>query len=251
VDLAFVGFEEAVSGLKARKVSRTGTPVRPEFQRSDVAASRKALGFVPDRPVLLVTGGSQGASGLNQAVAGCLPDLRRMLPGVQILHLTGPNDVQKVKAACLANDLAAVVIPFFADMPLALNAADGCIGRAGASSIAELAAMRVPAILVPLPSSMDNHQFHNASALEATSAAILLEQKNCSPGVLASRTVEMLTDPSRRAQMREALGQWHFPSAADQIAEGILQTIRDRRSISENPFSHTPNPLSHRQTAVT
>ena len=136
-------------------------------------------------------------------------------------------------------------------MALALNAADLCISRAGASSIAELAAMRVPSILVPLPSAMDNHQFHNAAALELTSATALLEQKNCSPGVLASTAVDLLTHPEKRAMLKEALGQWHFPDAADQIAEGILQTIRDRRSISENQFSRNPNPLSNRQTAVT
>ena len=91
------------------------------------------------------------------------------------------SDAEKVTQAYAALKLKAVVHPFFAEMELALGAATAAVCRAGASSLAELAAMRVPAVLVPYPAATDNHQFHNARAFEATGAARLLEQKTATP----------------------------------------------------------------------
>jgi UDP-N-acetylglucosamine--N-acetylmuramyl-(pentapeptide) pyrophosphoryl-undecaprenol N-acetylglucosamine transferase len=97
VDEAFIGFPEAAARLKARKVTTTGTPVRPQFQPRAAAECRVALGLNPNRPTILITGGSQGASGLNEMILSALP----LLVGKdwQWLHLTGTNDFEKVKAA--------------------------------------------------------------------------------------------------------------------------------------------------------
>ena len=104
----------------------------------------------------------------------------------QWLHLTGANDFEKVKAAYAARGLKAVVKPFLAEMDLALGAATAAVSRAGASSLAEIAAMRLPSLLVPFPAAADNHQFYNARAFEATGAARLLEQKNATPEKVAA-----------------------------------------------------------------
>jgi UDP-N-acetylglucosamine--N-acetylmuramyl-(pentapeptide) pyrophosphoryl-undecaprenol N-acetylglucosamine transferase len=112
-------------------------------------------------------------------------------------------------------------------MELALGAATVAISRAGASSLAELAAMRVPSILVPYPAATDNHQFYNAQAFEQTGAALLLEQKNAPPDKLANLISDLVENVAAREKMRHALAQWHAPQAADQIAEAMLQTLGD------------------------
>ena len=229
VNQAFVGFGEAAPRLHARSTKITGTPCRPQFKPADAAACRTALGLDPNRPVLLVTGGSQGASGLNQLVIEALPLLARRTPNLQLFHLAGPNDAGKVTQAAQAAGISATVHSFFADMHLALGAASVVVSRAGASSLAELAAMRAPAILVPYPAATDNHQYYNALAYEKTGAAILLEQQRATPEALAMRVVEILDTPARGEEMRTALDKWHAPRAAEQIAESIMRVVTARR----------------------
>jgi UDP-N-acetylglucosamine--N-acetylmuramyl-(pentapeptide) pyrophosphoryl-undecaprenol N-acetylglucosamine transferase len=216
-----------------------------------VAAKREALGLDPSKPVLLVTGGSQGASGLNDLVIQTLPILAVLAPGLQLFHLTGPNDVEKVEQACAAHKIKAVVKPFFGEMHLALGAASAAISRAGASSLAELAAMRLPAVLVPFPAATDNHQYFNALAFEKSGAARLIEQKSARPELLAPMIVELVERPAVRSQMQEALAQWHAPRAAEQIAESILQAMRDRRRAMGGAEMATPPGMEHRQSIIT
>ncbi len=222
VDGAFVGFPEAAARLKARKVTTTGTPVRPQFQPRDAAGCRTALGLEPNRPTILVVGGSQGASGINDLVLSALSSLGDRVSAWQWLHLTGPSDVEKVKAAYDARGFKAVVKPFLAEMDLALGAATATVSRAGASSLAEIAAMRLPSLLVPYPAAADNHQFYNAQAFETTGAARLLEQKTATPEKVAGLLRELVEDAAARTKIQLALAQWHAPKAAEQIADIIL-----------------------------
>jgi UDP-N-acetylglucosamine--N-acetylmuramyl-(pentapeptide) pyrophosphoryl-undecaprenol N-acetylglucosamine transferase len=223
VDEAFVGFPEAVSRLKAWKATTTGTPVRPQFQPRDAAECRAALGLDPNLQTILVVGGSQGASGLNEMILSALP----LLVGKnwQWLHLTGAKDFEKVKFAYATRGIKAVVKPFLAEMDLALGAATVAVSRAGASSLAEIAAMRLPSLLVPFPSAADNHQFFNGSAFEKNGAAMLLEQKNSTPEKVAAILAGLLEDETARSKMQSALAQWHAPKAAEQIAENILSVV--------------------------
>lgn len=240
VDQAFVGFPETEGRLAAREVVVTGTPVRPEFQPRDPAASRMALGLDPAQPVLLVMGGSQGASGVNDLILGTLPMLARHALQWQWLHLAGPNDVTKVKAAYAKHDLKAVVRPFLAEMDLALDAATACVSRAGASSLAELAAMRLPTLLVPFPAAADNHQWHNARAFEATGAAQLITQSEATPEKVSSLLRELVEDVGERSHLRAALAQWHSPKAAEQIAERILRNVA--RSVGSLSHAGSESP---------
>jgi UDP-N-acetylglucosamine--N-acetylmuramyl-(pentapeptide) pyrophosphoryl-undecaprenol N-acetylglucosamine transferase len=238
VDQAFVGFPQAGARLNTRSVTVTGTPVRPQFQPRDAAACRVALGLDPDRPTLLVMGGSQGASGINDLIIGALEVLARTAPGLQLIHLAGPNDAEKVRAAAAAVGLKAVVHAFFAEMEIALGAATVAVSRAGASSLAELAAMRVPSILIPFPAATDNHQFFNARAFEQTGAAQLLQQKSASVQILAGSIRDLIERTTAREAMRTALAQWHQPQAAEQIAEKILERVATwerRRLAGETP----------------
>jgi UDP-N-acetylglucosamine--N-acetylmuramyl-(pentapeptide) pyrophosphoryl-undecaprenol N-acetylglucosamine transferase len=222
VDEVFVGFPETAAGLQSRKTTATGTPVRPEFRQAGVSIDkcRVALGLDPAMPTFLVVGGSQGASGLNRMILSALPLLASR--NWQWLHLTGANDFEKVKAAYAAQKTRAVVKPFLAEMDLALPAATVAVSRAGASSLAEMAAVRVPSLLVPFPAAADNHQYYNALAFEKSGAAKLLEQKDSTPEKVAAILSELVENEAARSRMQAALGQWHAPNAAEQIAGNIL-----------------------------
>ena len=228
VDSAFIGFPEAAARLKTKKTSLTGTPVRVQFLpesriHNPESSCRKTLGLDLNLPVVLVVGGSQGARGLNNLVLSALPLLAQK--NWQWLHLTGAADFERVQSAYASLGLKAVVKPFLAEMHLALGAATACVSRAGASSLAEMAAMRLPSVLVPLPTAADNHQFFNADAFGKTGAAKLLDQKNSPPEKVAAAIFELAENELVRLQIQTALAQWHAPGAAAQIAEKILKAI--------------------------
>jgi UDP-N-acetylglucosamine--N-acetylmuramyl-(pentapeptide) pyrophosphoryl-undecaprenol N-acetylglucosamine transferase len=211
-----------------------------------------ALGLDPARPVVLVTGGSQGARGVNDLIIGALPMLARHALQWQWLHLAGPNDVEKVKQAYAKLELKAVVHPFFTQMELALGAATACVSRAGASSLAEIAAMRLPTLLVPLPTSADNHQWHNARAFEETGAAQLIQQGDATPEKVSTLLRELVEDTAEREEMRSALAGWHEPKAAEKIADAIIVSLGrevEKSSKLQAPTSRE-TPSTKQQVAV-
>ncbi len=256
VDEAFIGFPEAAARLRAKKISVTGTPVRPQFSpiqhlvgRDSVelkrVQSRTALGLDPELPTMLVVGGSQGARGLNDLILSALPLLREK--PWQWLHLTGASDFEKVKSAYAAAGVKAVVKPFLSEMDLALGAATACVSRSGASSLAELAAMRLPSALVPLPTSADGHQQTNAEAYTKTGAAQLLPQVS-KPEIVAALLTGLVEDESLRSGMQTALAGWHAPRAAETIAENILRAagLLEKYPVADNQdkAEALPRPVS-------
>jgi UDP-N-acetylglucosamine--N-acetylmuramyl-(pentapeptide) pyrophosphoryl-undecaprenol N-acetylglucosamine transferase len=220
-----VGFPQATHRLKCRRVEVIGTPVRPQFQAVNPSSARRALGLDPKRPVFLVMGGSQGASGVNELALRSLDALSRAEPELQYLHLTGRADYEKTLAAYRAANLKAVVRPFLTEMELALGAASVALSRAGASSLAELAAMRVPAVLVPYPFAADNHQFSNACAFVESGAARMLTQADATPELLTQMVSGLLRSEPHREAVRQALARWHHPEAAQRAAEIILDRL--------------------------
>ena len=225
VHQGFIGFPSAASRLRHPNVLLTGTPVRSEFQPFDADAARVALGLQAQRPVLLVMGGSQGASGINSLVLQSLPEITAALPNVQFLHLTGVAEAAKVQAAYAELKLKAVVRPFLTEMELALASATVAVSRAGASSLAELAAMRLPSILIPYPTAADNHQFFNARVFADSGAAFLLEQRPATAASLAAAVIRLARDEPAHRVMAEALARWHAPQAAGLIAEHMLRLM--------------------------
>jgi len=144
-----------------------------------------------------------------------------------------------------------IVHPFFEAMDLALGAATVAISRAGASSLAELAAMRVPAVLVPFPSATGNHQLHNARAFETTGAARLLEQRSATPGTLSQLIMKLAGNGTVRERMREALGQWHRPRAAEEIVERMTRAMTaGRGAVADASAAARLAKLDQRQSAI-
>ena len=228
VDQAFVGFSVAAGRLHHSNILCTGTPVRSQFHPQNTASCRMALGLSDQRPVLLVMGGSQGASGINDLVLSAVPALLRAVPQLQFLHLTGPKDADKVRAGYEVLQARAVVRPFLSEMELALGAAEVVVSRSGASSLAELAAMQVPSVLIPYPAATDDHQRHNAAAFVNTGAATVLEPVGANGEALAARLLPLLTDRAARERMQQALGHLHHGQAAELIADRIVAWLGAR-----------------------
>jgi UDP-N-acetylglucosamine--N-acetylmuramyl-(pentapeptide) pyrophosphoryl-undecaprenol N-acetylglucosamine transferase len=225
VDRAFVGFPQTAARLKHCGISVTGTPVRARFGTVAKERCRLALGLDPDDPVLLVMGGSQGASAINDLVLGALPRLHQQLPGLQIIHLTGVGNHSRVEQAYRGWQGRVLVKDFAAEMEIIMGASTLAISRAGASTLAELAASGLVSVLVPYPWASDNHQYYNARALADTGAARILEEGAASPAALASTVKEMLDNAETRRLMRVALSRWHRSEAALQIAAEIMERI--------------------------
>ena len=211
----------ALAAMPAHKTSLTGYPVRPGFFGVDRVAARRALGLQPDLPVLLVTGGSTGASRINRAVASRLPDY---LANGQLLHVSGQNDYDWLvtQRAALAQDLQSryQLYPYLHDeMAPALGAADLAVMRAGASTLGELPAARLPAILVPGDFS---DQDDNARYLEGEGAAVVLSEARLDS--LFDTIAALTTDHARMDRMRTNLERLAQPEAAEHLA-GVLMDL--------------------------
>jgi UDP-N-acetylglucosamine--N-acetylmuramyl-(pentapeptide) pyrophosphoryl-undecaprenol N-acetylglucosamine transferase len=232
----FVMFEGAKSRFANRRVSVAGMPVRSEFQPADAAAARMALGLAPDRDVILFMGGSQGATAINDAAMAAIPKILERRPDLQFLHLTGLKDIERCAAFWRECGARGVVTPFLSEMDMGLSAANVAVSRSGASSLAEFAAMRLPAILVPYPTAADDHQVHNARAFVQSGAAAMILQSQLNADTLVPVALELLDNSAKRARMVEALGKWHTADCAEKIARQILSEAVPRYSIPQTTF---------------
>jgi UDP-N-acetylglucosamine--N-acetylmuramyl-(pentapeptide) pyrophosphoryl-undecaprenol N-acetylglucosamine transferase len=239
---AFVYFPTAGQRLWPAKISVTGMPVRSSFQPMETESCRMALGLDPRRPVLLIMGGSQGAEGINELMAQAAARLLTQEPGLQFLHLTGSRGLDRVKASYAALACRAQVRPFLTEMEYALGAASVAVSRAGASSLGELAAMRVPSILIPYPAAADNHQYFNALAWQETGAARLAPQATATPESLAAGVLELLRQPRERQTMIQGMTRWHDAQAAEHIADRIWPVVAAGAPVSSRNPSAGPFP---------
>src|SRR3954452_9309490 len=180
-----------------------GIPLRPAVSQLDRAASRadarRGFGLDPDRPTLLVSGGSQGSRRLNQASAGAVRALADS--GVQVLHAIGPANIVTVDRR--AGDPPYVVVPYIEHMELGYAAADLMLCRAGANTCAELAAVGLPAVYVPLPIG-NGEQRLNARPVVDAGGGVLLDDAECTPAYVASTVVRLLLDGNRLTAMGRA-----------------------------------------------
>ncbi|MCM0019819.1 MAG: UDP-N-acetylglucosamine--N-acetylmuramyl-(pentapeptide) pyrophosphoryl-undecaprenol N-acetylglucosamine transferase, partial [Tagaea sp.] len=178
---------------------------------------------------LLVTGGSQGASIFGrvvpEAVAQLAPEPRARL---RIVQQTREDDVERVRAAYAQLGVAAEVAPFFADLPARIAAAQLVVARAGASTVAELACIGRPSILVPYPHATDDHQTANAKALEAAGGAWVVADKEFTAADLAARLTALLAEPSALSRMAQSSWGFGKPDAAERLADLVAGFAQGR-----------------------
>jgi UDP-N-acetylglucosamine--N-acetylmuramyl-(pentapeptide) pyrophosphoryl-undecaprenol N-acetylglucosamine transferase len=222
-DRVFVSFDETRRHLKrSDNVIVTGNPTRGELDGVSREAALKAFGFDPNRPVLLAFGGSLGAASINGAVIGILPLLDRL--GVQLIWATGEIAFESTQHIA-AERRADRIVPFIDDMASALAAADVALCRAGATAIAELTRVGVPAILVPYPFAAANHQELNARTLAERGAARIIAD-NQLPDKLPAALEELFASAETRNEMRRRSKEMGNPNAGPAIAETILKLAK-------------------------
>jgi UDP-N-acetylglucosamine--N-acetylmuramyl-(pentapeptide) pyrophosphoryl-undecaprenol N-acetylglucosamine transferase len=205
----------------------SGNPVRPEFFDLAGPSAREADADGGSAVVgVLVFGGSQGAHAINVAMVEAAKELAANGPHLRVTHQTGERDVEMVRAGYRTAGLQANVQPFFYDMGRQLGDADLIVCRAGATTLAEVAAAGRPAILIPLPTATDDHQRKNAEALAAAGAAEVLLQKDATGPVLAARIVALANDRAARTRMATAARALARPDAATVIVDRLLQLVR-------------------------
>lgn len=216
----------------------TGTPLRQGFGRVDRGEARRSLGLGSDAPVVLVTGGSQGARVLNELVPQALQQVRHK---VQVLHLSGLGNDAAVRDryAGAGRETVAHVRAVAADMDRLFAAADLVICRGGGTTVAELMAVGRPALIVPYPHHKDRQQFHNARVLERVGAATICEEHDCDVATLAARIAGLLDEPSRLRAMADQGRKLRRLDAADAILADVREVIgeaqRGRRGLVDGP----------------
>jgi UDP-N-acetylglucosamine--N-acetylmuramyl-(pentapeptide) pyrophosphoryl-undecaprenol N-acetylglucosamine transferase len=206
-----------------------GMPLRRAIADLDRAAlraeARATFGLEPERPTLLVFGGSQGSHRLNVAASGAARDLAA--GGIQVLHATGP--AQEVEPDRRDGDPPYVTVPYLERMDLAYAAADLALSRAGAMTCAELAAVGLPAAYVPLPIG-NGEQLLNARPVAEAGGGLLVEDSSCTPEWLAAQLLPLLQDPARLAAMGSRAAGFGRRDADERLADLVLQAVSEAAS---------------------
>ena len=202
-----------------------GNPVRPEFFEPPASAAPPAPPPTPRPLQVLVLGGSQGAHAINVAMTAAAPVLAGSGVALAVTHQTGRRDQGLVQEAYRRAGVSARVAPFFKEMADIMRHADVVVSRAGATTLAELAASGRPSLLVPLPGAADGHQQANAEVLAERGAAEVLPESGLSGERLAARVLALAGDDERRRRMAAAARTLARPRAVAVIvdrAEGLI-----------------------------
>ncbi len=203
------------------KTVLTGNPVRSAIlelaENKDSSDKRQT--------VLLVLGGSLGAHRVNELVSGAFALGLSDLENVQVIHQTGPADAEKIKALYKKYNIDATVAPFFTDMAAIYKKADLLVSRAGATTLAELAVLGKPALLIPYPYAADNHQEKNAEYYVQNGGARLFIEKDLTAEVLAENIAKLIQNPELLLGMEKAMRDRAFPTAAEHIVDECLALL--------------------------
>jgi len=218
VRAAAVTYDAALPYFRGRGFV-SGNPVRPEFL---AVADRPTTEASDDLRRVLIVGGSQGAHAINLAMVAAAPRLAAAGERLAITHQTGDRDLEGVREGYRRAGLEAQVEPFLFAMDREMTRADIVVCRAGATTLAELAAVGRPAILIPLPTATDDHQRKNAEVLARAGAAECLEERDLTADALAERLLALAGDPARRAAMARAARRLARPDAAAVIVDRAL-----------------------------
>lgn len=181
----------------------TGNPVRSEFYHLDKETARHKMGIFDNQIFIVSFGGSNGAKIINKS-ASALIELAKKNPSLYYLHITGNHAYEEFMKENDYNEYENITIMKYADnMPEILAAADLCICRSGAMTLAEIAAVKLPAILIPSPYVAHNHQYQNALVFSEASCGIVIEENENTVDKLIEKLKEILENPELLARMRE------------------------------------------------
>ena len=224
-----------------KKIKHVGNPLRARLAEASLSATRRNLDArpVPDEPVLLVLGGSQGAQFLNQLIVQAWPKLKKAVPGVKVILVSGREDGARSAEAFAAAGIRGGVIAFTEAMEELYAQADAVLGRAGASCMAEVAAFALPSVLIPYPHAADDHQAFNARVFQEAGAAWTFFQKGLDQDRLVRRIADTLLQPERRRRMAAAAASLAKPYAAAEVVDR-LERLAGVRAFKTPPRAMPP-----------
>lgn len=208
---AFPGIEKQFTGT----TQVTGNPVRKEMTPMP-SSSREPF-------TIFITGGSQGALGINTLIIDALPHLQDLKPRLRFIHQTGEKDLERVKAGYEKSGFTGKIEKFIYEMPDCFRQASLVVCRAGSSTLSELAAVKRASVLVPFPYAADNHQEMNARLFTEQGAALLMLQQKSKGEELASVIRGFLTHPDRITQMETRVAAFYRPHAAKDVVVALAE----------------------------
>ena len=218
VDRIFISFEESRPYFAKKSPILTGNPVRRELFLSQVSKSEEG-----DEFTVLVVGGSQGAKAINKAFVEALVFLNSRGRRIKVIHQAGKGDHSRVTEEYRVRRLRGEVVAFIRDMGSAYNRADIVVGRAGATTISELAALGKPSILIPYPHATNNHQEINAGALVRSGGAEMILEKDLNGGGLARALIKYMDNRPELIKMGEQARIISTTDAAEIIVGQIVE----------------------------
>ena len=222
-------YDHAASAVKdSSKIVLTGCPVRSSVFSTTREEGRAGLGISADARLLLVTGGSNGARHLNQAICALKEDLLAR-EDLHIIHLTGPKEYESVVDALALTDEQRQrwrVLGYTNQMPACMAACDAIVSRAGASSLAEISARGIPALLVPFPFATEDHQTTNARAYVDAGCARMIADDQVETPEFAHLVAELVDDAGLRASMTAAAKAQNTANAATAVADVAMRVAK-------------------------
>ncbi len=231
---AYVAWAETGRHFRGDKARLYGVPLRPGFE------PRAYTSRSSERRVL-VLGGSQGATALNERVPGAIARASANIGELRVVHQTGKDREADVRQAYdRAGITTATVVPFLDDVAEHMAAADVVVARAGAVTVAEILAIGRASILVPFPHAADDHQAKNAMALADLGGAVCIRQEAADEVRLATELTLMFEDEERRTRMAQAARDLGHPHAAKEVARDLLALAGIRLKPAEVPPPHRP-----------
>lgn len=224
-----ISYPEAAQYFPDGRTALTGNPIREELMRPSGKDAFKELGLDPNIPVLLILGGSLGARRINDQIVSLSP---RLVEKYQVIHQAGEAnvaEVQELTSGLLGGNPNASRYHLYgyldtATMKLAAEVATIVVSRAG-SAIFEIAVWGVPAILVPITETNNDHQRKNAFAYARAGGAVVIEESNLTPSILMAEIERLMGDSAKRASMKEAAKAFSREDAAEKIAEQIVAVL--------------------------
>ncbi|MFC1601575.1 undecaprenyldiphospho-muramoylpentapeptide beta-N-acetylglucosaminyltransferase [Candidatus Sumerlaeota bacterium] len=229
-------FPETVKGMRGTPAVLTGNPVRAAFLEAERQAARQHFEIDERAQCIVITGGSQGARALNQMVADGLgllgqwaAEQSRPLALIWSCGMEHLKQAQEAVFAAQGPNLSVVLSPFIDRMDLACAAADLAVGRAGAGTISEQTARGLPAVLVPLPGSIHDHQQLNAESISRRGAAVILNEAEPAGNGLGRLLIDLLSDQQRLDEMAAASKRCGRPNAAERLAQLVASLGADEK----------------------
>jgi len=208
------------------KIVYTGNPVRTDIR----ALAAKKRSHDTKQKTVLVLGGSQGAQAINELFPKAICEMSEAATeNLRIIHQTGDKNVESVRRAYEKYEIEVEVEPFFKKMDRVYKDADVIVSRAGATTLAEISVLGIPAILIPYPHAADNHQEKNGEYYVAGGGAIQHTQKRLTAGQLGQTVSDLLTDSKKREKMSVAMKKLSYPDAAETIVSCCLERIKGGR----------------------